>query len=147
MQHRSGRASTVVVIDDEPDILLLVEKVLSRRGFTVVGSARDGRSGVEVVAETQPDTVLLDLSMPRLDGEMALPMILRRSPSTMVAILSAHLEPSRAQELLLRGAFAAYDKGDLGRLPATLAEDLMSFRRVLDGEDDVPAWQRRYQRL
>ena len=143
----AGEGHTVVVVDDEPDILLLVEKILKRQGYDVVGTARDGQSGIDVVTEVQPAAVLLDLSMPRLDGASALAAIVRQAPSTMVAILSAHLDATRARELLMRGAFAAYDKGDLGTLPTTLSEDLAVFRRVLEGEDDVPAWQRRYRRL
>lgn len=149
LSHTQGEESrpSVVVIDDEADLVLLVERLLERNDFRVVGTANDGQRGVEVVAETQPDAVLLDLAMPTVDGETALPSIVKDAPRTMVAIFSAHLEPSRAEQLLQRGAFAAYDKGDLGRLPATLAEDLEGFRRILAGEDDVPAWKHRYRRL
>lgn len=140
-----GRAS-VVIVDDEPDLVFLVRKLLTRSGFEVVGTARDGQAGIETVADLQPDVVLLDLAMPHLDGRAALPDIIKRAPNTMVAILSAHLDADRAEELMCRGAFAAYDKGDLGRLPDILEEDLASFRRVLDGEDDLPAVTRRYRR-
>lgn len=138
---------SVVIVDDEPDLVLLVDRLLSRNGFEVVGTARDGRAGIETVADHQPDAVLLDLAMPHLDGVEALPDIIRRSPETMVAILSANLDTEKAEQLMYRGAFAAYDKGDLGRLAEVLEEDLASFRRVLDGADDVPAVKRRYRRL
>lgn len=138
---------SVVVVDDEPDVVSLLQMILKRKGFEVVGTAADGETGIEVVADKQPDVVLLDITMPRLDGEAALPEIIKVAPETMVAILSAHLDVNRAERVLLAGAFAAYDKSDLGRLPVILSEDLASFRRVLDGEDNVAAWQRRYRRL
>lgn len=126
---------------------MLVERLLERNDFRVVGTANDGKRGIDVVTATQPDAVLLDLAMPTLDGESALPAIVKDAPRTMVAIFSAHLDPDRAERLLHHGAFAAYDKGDLGRLPAILGDDLARFRQVLDGEDDVPAWKHRYRRL
>lgn len=138
---------SVVIVDDEPDLVLLVDRLLSRSGFEVVGTARDGREGIETVADHQPDVALLDLAMPHLDGAEALPDIIRRSPETMVAILSANLDTEKAEQLMYRGAFAAYDKGDLARLAEVLEEDLASFRQVLDGADDVPAVKRRYRRL
>lgn len=137
----------MVVVDDEPDVVALLQIILKRKGFVVVGTAADGQKGIEVVADTQPDVVLLDITMPRLDGEAALPEIIKVAPETMVAILSAHLDVTRAERVLLGGAFAAYDKSDLGRLPVILREDLDAFQRVLAGEDDVAAWQRRYRRL
>lgn len=114
-------------------------------GFRVVGTAHDGEAAVDVVTRGRPDVVLLDLTMPRLDGESVLPQILRSAPDTMVAILSAFLDDDRAQRLLLRGAFAAYEKDELARVGTMLVEDLERFRRVLAGEDDVPAWKHRLQ--
>lgn len=146
-ESASPGPATVVLVDDEPDVLLILERLLERAGFDIVGTARDGQAGIDLVAEQQPDAVLLDLAMPRIDGEASLPELLRRAPRTMVAILSAHVDEALSERLFRRGAFAAYVKGDLGGLPAVLAEDLASFRRVLDGEDDVPAWQRRFRRL
>lgn len=136
--------ATIVLADDEPDVVFLMGRLLGE-AFRVVGRASDGEAAVEVVAATRPDVVLLDLTMPRLDGESALPRIVRCAPSTMVAILSGFMDDDRARRLLLGGAFAAYQKDDLAHVGTMLVEDLARFRRVLAGEDDVPAWQRRLQ--
>lgn len=141
------RNATVVLVDDEPDLVVLLERMLGSAGFEVVGTAGDGVLAIETVAEKQPDVVVLDLRMPRLDGAAALPTIVREAPRTMITILSANLDSERVEPLLLRGAFTAYDKGDLSRLSGYLSEDLASFRRILEGHDDVPAWHRRYRRL
>lgn len=139
----SDRA-TIVIADDEPDIVFLLQRLLGD-AFRVVGTAGDGEAAIEVVTEHHPDIVLLDLTMPRLDGESALPEIVRQAPKTMVAILSGHMDDDRAHRLLLGGAFAAYEKAELAHVEAMLVEDLARFRRVLAGEDDVPAWKRRYE--
>ena len=135
---------TMVVADDEPDVVYLLERLLAD-DFRIVATASDGEAAVEAVNSTHPDVVLLDLTMPRLDGQSALPRILRHAPNTMVAILSAFLDDGQVQRLLLDGAFAAYEKDELHHVPMMLREDLARFRRVLAGEDDVPAWKHRLQ--
>ena len=58
---------TVLVIDDVPLNLLLVEKMLGRYKFAVK-SAGGGQQGLDMIAEQMPDVVLLDLMMPNIDG-------------------------------------------------------------------------------
>lgn len=145
--ENEGGAPTVVLVDDEPDLLFLLERTLGRAGFEVVGTARNGQDGIRCTAKAKPDAVLLDLVMPGMDGEEALPRMVRESPTTMIAILSAHLDSELAEELLNRGAFAAYEKGDLAKLPSVLRDDLESFHRALDGHSTVPPWKRRYREL
>ena len=140
----SQRTATVVLVDDQADLLVLMGRILTSHGFEIAGTAEDGRAGVELVAAAQPDIVVLDLAMPHLTGEEALPEIIREAPRTMVAILSAHLDSERAQRLLLMGAFSAYAKGDIAQLPDLLLHDLDVFQRVIAGEEAVPAWQHRY---
>jgi len=60
-------ALKVVVIEDEPDILELIEYNLRREGFEVA-TATTGRSGLSVIGREKPDIVLLDLLLPGLDG-------------------------------------------------------------------------------
>ncbi len=60
-------ATKVVVIEDEPDILELIEYNLRREGFEVA-TATSGRSGLSVIGRERPDVVLLDLLLPGLDG-------------------------------------------------------------------------------
>jgi two-component system, OmpR family, alkaline phosphatase synthesis response regulator PhoP len=58
---------TVLIVDDEPDILEFISYSLKREGFKVL-TAADGRSGVEMVKKGMPDLVLLDVMMPDMDG-------------------------------------------------------------------------------
>lgn len=57
----------VVCIEDEPEMIDLVQLILGRRGFEVIG-ANGGVEGLEVVQREKPDLILLDLMMPDLDG-------------------------------------------------------------------------------
>ena len=58
---------TVLIVDDEISILEVLEDVLLEAGYVVV-TALNGREGLERLAETRPDLILLDLMMPVLDG-------------------------------------------------------------------------------
>lgn len=57
----------VLVIDDEPDVVRLIHKVLSPRGY-LVQTARDGASALARVKQEPPDVILLDSDLPKIDG-------------------------------------------------------------------------------
>src|SRR4051794_40855241 len=77
----------------------------------IVGEAGDGRAGVDGVAETRPDVVLLDLSMPVIDGLEAIPLIRERSPKTCIVVLSGFSEDRMKRAVLDAGASAYVEKG------------------------------------
>ena len=60
-------ASTILVIDDEPELVRLLDYALTQAGFLVI-SARDGEKGLAAARKHAPDLVLLDVMMPGLDG-------------------------------------------------------------------------------
>ena len=62
------RGAEVLVVDDEPANVALIESILERNGFTQVRSVTDPRQFRQVFVEQQPDIVLLDLHMPHVDG-------------------------------------------------------------------------------
>ena len=93
----------VVLVDDNEDIRLLLRFSLERdQGFDIVGEAANGAEGIEVCAELQPDVVMLDYSMPVMDGLVALPHIRERAPDAAVFLFTAETSPSireRAESL------------------------------------------------
>lgn len=131
--------ATIVLADDSRDVRAIARRHLERHDrFDVVGEAADGRDAVAVVAELQPDVVLLDLRMPRMDGLEALPQILTRSPGTMVAALSAMESDLMADAARARGAFAYIEKNELDAdLGERLWRLLQEFRRALAGDTVV----------
>jgi DNA-binding response OmpR family regulator len=58
---------SILVVDDEPNIVLSLEFLMSKEGY-LVRTARDGEEALEAIRESPPDLVLLDVMMPRLDG-------------------------------------------------------------------------------
>ncbi len=62
-----NRASKVVVIEDDPEMINLVKLILKKEGFDVTG-AMGGRDGLDAIEHLNPDLVLLDLMMPDIDG-------------------------------------------------------------------------------
>ncbi|WP_296605031.1 response regulator, partial [Nocardioides sp.] len=101
----------VVVIDDTPDLRALLRIALERASYVVVGEAGDGQEGIEVVREHRPDVVLLDLSMPVLDGLEALPTIRRLVPDATIVVLSGFGPTTMSDRALARGADGYVQKG------------------------------------
>ena len=90
-------------------------------GFTVVGEAADGLSAIEQARRHQPDLVVLDLSMPNLDGLEALPHIRSEAPNVQVVVLSGFAAHRMAPAALAAGASAYLEKGDI----FTVADELV----------------------
>ena len=108
---------TVVVADDQAAVregLVLLLGTLP--GITVVGQAEDGAAAVETVAATDPQVVLMDLNMPRLDGVEATRRIRADHPQTQVVVLTTY-----ADDESIIGALQAGARGYLTK-DATRAE-------------------------
>jgi DNA-binding response OmpR family regulator len=92
----SSPAARVLVIDDEPDIRILLRSLLERAGYTVEEAA-DGRAGLRQFYASSPELVILDVTMPELDGWGTLDRIrdLSDVPVLMLTARSAELERVR----------------------------------------------------
>jgi signal transduction histidine kinase/DNA-binding NarL/FixJ family response regulator len=106
-----GRPRRVVIIDDTQDLRELLKLALTRGGFDVVAEAGDGREGIEVVRETRPDVVLLDLAMPVMDGIEALPTIRRLCPAAKIVVLSGFGAQQMSARAVAAGADGYVQKG------------------------------------
>ena len=82
-------AERILVVDDHPLTRDALGSLLAQGGFDVVGEAADGAEALELAAELQPDLVVLDLSMPGLDGLAALPRLRAAAPGCEVVVLTA----------------------------------------------------------
>ena len=100
--------SSVLVIEDEPDLRALMALVLEDRGYTVL-TASDGREGLEVLGQSKPDVILLDMKMPVMDGwEFASRYRAAFEHPAPIVVLTAAEDPrTRAEEV---GAVAGLGK-------------------------------------
>src|SRR5690349_24304246 len=100
-------AERILLVDDHPLTRSALSGLLTQHGFDVVGEAEDGGQAVACADELQPDLILLDLSMPGVDGLTALPRLRDAAPGCEVVVLTA----SGTEENLLgaiRGGAAGY---------------------------------------
>ena len=97
----------VLIADDHPLVRSGVRRALEEEhDIEVVGEATNGAKVLPLIGQTGPDLVVLDISMPQLDGLACLDQIHKRYPDVKVVILSATGDPDRVQAALARGATA-----------------------------------------
>ena len=95
----------VALVDDHRLVRVGLRSLLeSTPGFAVVGEAGDGREAVDLVTSTTPDVVLMDLSMPDVDGVTATRAIVATHPEVRVLVLTSFTDRARVQEVLAAGA-------------------------------------------
>ena len=118
----------VVLADDAPDLRELLRLALEKAGgFSVVAEAADGEAAIRAAREHQPDVLLLDISMPLLDGVDAIPEIRRAAPRCVIAVLSGYSDSTLRDAALRAGADGFLVKGMLPR-------DLVAALRALVAE-------------
>lgn len=117
-------AIRVVVADDASDIRALVRFALEQDGrFDIVGEAADGMEALEVVDGTDPDALLLDLAMPRMDGLEVLEVLHTQDTAPPVVVFSGFTSQDMIERALSLGASSYIDKGtDIRAVPDILAD-------------------------
>ena len=104
-------APSIVLVDDAAEVRLLMRTRLRVSGrLAVVGECADGAEAVALAAEHQPALMLLDVSMPGMDGLTALPRIREASPDTRVVLYSGFEEQGLADRGVELGAAAFIEK-------------------------------------
>jgi two-component system nitrogen regulation response regulator NtrX len=116
---------TLLVVDDEPQILRAVSGLLQDEGFEVL-TAPDGETALKMVAAEAPDLVLLDIALPGLDGLEALTELKRQHPLLPVIMVSAYGSVENAVKATRLGAFDFIEK------PPNADKILLSVRNALE---------------
>lgn len=97
--------TSVVIVDDHQMLRTGLASLISAHDdLEVVGQAGDGRAALEVVRDTAPDVVLMDLSMPVVDGVEATRLILAEIPGARIVVLTSFSDRERVSEAIKAGA-------------------------------------------
>jgi len=103
----------VFLCDDVPELRALLRYTFEDDpDLEVVGEAGDAVTGVELITALKPDVVLLDLSMPGLDGLEAIPLIRERSPGSGIIVFSGFAAERMSEAALKQGADRYLEKGE-----------------------------------
>ena len=102
----------VLVVDDHPAFRRALTSALNMiKGIEVAGEAAGGEEATERARQDDPDLILMDLSMPDVDGIEAMKKIHREKPDLPVVILTAHADPGVEKEAREAGASGFLAKG------------------------------------
>lgn len=114
----------VFLVDDVPDMRMLLRLVIEADAeLRVVGEAGDGTVAVDEIGRAQPDVVVLDLSMPGMDGLEAIPLIHGVAPKTKIVVFSGYTADRMAATALARKASRYLEKGsDLEELASIVRQ-------------------------
>jgi two-component system, chemotaxis family, chemotaxis protein CheY len=116
-------SGSVLIVDDEGDIRTLVRALIGRssNGLEVVGEASDGDEALELFRQLEPDVVVLDYRMPRMDGVTCAREILQIAPDQKLLLFSAYLDPA-TQAAAAELGVDCVAKTRMTELPARLSE-------------------------
>jgi two-component system, NarL family, response regulator NreC len=84
-------ALRILVVDDNESVRTGIRLLLATYDeWTICGEAADGEEAVQKAAELKPDVILLDITMPRMDGFTAMPLLREKSPDSQIIVLTLH---------------------------------------------------------
>lgn len=119
------RETRILIADDHAPVRRGVRMLLeSHPGWSICGESANGREAVEQARVTRPDVILLDVSMPELDGLQATQQILRDDPGAKVIILTMHDSAEMAAEAARAGAKKVVVKSEIHEMLITAIEAL-----------------------
>ena len=96
----------ILLVDDHKIVREGLAAILVKKGFEIIGEAETGHSAVKLAQELQPDIVLMDVSMPDLNGIEATRQILENNPTVGIVALSMHSDKRFVAKMLEAGAKA-----------------------------------------
>lgn len=94
----------LMIVDDTLFMRRMLRDLLTRQGYEVVAEARNGREALENYQQTHPDLVIMDITMPEMDGISAVRAILQVNPAARIVMCSALGQDGPVMEALQAGA-------------------------------------------
>ena len=97
-------AKSILICDDAAFMRMMIKDILVKNGYNIAGEAENGLRAVEKYNETKPDLVLMDITMPEMDGIQALKKIKAADPNASVVMCSAMGQQAMVIESIQSGA-------------------------------------------
>ena len=123
----------VLLADDHTMLRQSLRRALSEHGLDIVGEAGDGEEAAQLAIELAPDVVLMDVSMPVLDGVEATRIIRDRAPAVQVVILTMHADKGVLDRAIRAGAVGYLVKD------CTMEEVVRTVQQAASGETTLSA--------
>jgi YesN/AraC family two-component response regulator len=107
-----GKKLRVLVVDDQPAVCEVVADTIAYAGHEIVGKAKDGVEAVSLAKELQPDLVVMDIAMPRMNGVDAMKAILGAKSAKRVLLMSGEYRSLGVtrEEMMREGAAGFMEK-------------------------------------
>jgi len=97
-------ANGILIVDDAAFMRMMIKDVLSKNGFTICGEAENGAKAIEKFKELNPDLVIMDITMPEVDGIQAVKEIKKNNSGAKVIMCSAMGQQAMVIEAIQAGA-------------------------------------------
>ncbi len=97
-------AKNILICDDAAFMRMMIKDILTKNGYNIAGEAENGLKAVEKYNELKPDLVLMDITMPEMDGIQALKQIKSVDPSASIIMCSAMGQQAMVIEAIQSGA-------------------------------------------
>ena len=94
----------IMLVDDAAFMRMMIKDILTKNGYNVVGEAENGKVAVDKYTELKPDLVLMDITMPEMDGIESLKAIRAKDPNACVIMCSAMGQQAMVIEAIQSGA-------------------------------------------
>jgi DNA-binding NarL/FixJ family response regulator len=122
----------VLIVDDHEVVRKGVRSLLVRSGYDVCGEGVDGEDGLAKAKELKPDVIVMDVTMPRLNGLEATRRMLGILPNIQVVILSQHESPEMVRQAVSSGARGYVTKSSIAKNLLTAIEKVSRHETFFD---------------
>ncbi|NLN65577.1 MAG: response regulator [Clostridiaceae bacterium] len=96
--------ATILIVDDAAFMRMMIKDILTKNGYTVTGEAENGIKAIEKFKELEPDLVIMDITMPEMDGIQAVKQIKEISTEAKIIMCSAMGQQAMVIESIQAGA-------------------------------------------